>query len=252
MYYLNKIIWFFLNPLLLSLAAGLFGAVVMARSGRPRLRRMALAALFLSLSVLWLMGTATGVALLGLPLERPYLGSERPATLPTADAIVLLGGGMSYSDDFPLPDMNDSADRVWQAARLWKAGKAPVVVASGTNSLESTVPLLLDLGVPRAAVVVDNVSRNTYENSRFTENLLQGTSATNASAILLVTSAWHMTRARGNFAKTKLRVIPSATDFRAHGVVRGSGVLGWLTPAADNFSLSVILFKEWVGRMARR
>ena len=40
------------------------------------------------------------------------------------------------------------------------------------RDLAAAVPLLVDLGVPREAIAVDDKSRNTYENSRFTERLL--------------------------------------------------------------------------------
>ncbi len=54
------------------------------------------------------------------------------AETPTADAIVALGGAV----EGPAPprialDLSDAADRVLHAARLYRAGKAPVVVISG-------------------------------------------------------------------------------------------------------------------------
>ena len=156
------------------------------------------------------------------------------------------------------PDMFEGADRVWHAARAWKAGKAPVVVVSGANDLVATVPLLLDLGVPREAIVVDNESRNTYENSRFTERLLLSR-AKNAEgrgappSVLLVTSAWHMTRALGNFSRTSLAVVPAPCDFSVCNVwLGGSRWWDWIVPSADATARSSYLFKEWLGRLARR
>ena len=252
MYVLNKVVWFFVNPVVVPLAGAIAGGVLMARGtrgGRP--------VLFASIAFLWFAATLPCACLLGLPLERPYLSTQTPESLPQADAIVLLGGGMGKTDAAVYPDMYEGADRVWHAARLWKAGKAPIIVASGSNDLAATVPLLLDFGVPREAIVVDDESRNTYENSRFTEKLLmERTSARSHDGrcrILLVTSAWHMTRARGNFAKTSLDVTPAACDFSMCNAFAGATHWwDWVAPSADSLMRTNYLFKEWLGRLARR
>ena len=193
--------------------------------------------------------------LLGLPLERPYLASQSVESLPAADAVVVLGGGMSKVDGMEYPDMNDAADRVWHAARVWKAGKAPLVVVSGLNDLSAAVPLLLDLGVPREAIAVDDKSRNTYENSRFVEALIGERMAGKAGepSVLLVTSAWHMTRALGNFSKTSLVAVPAPCDFPVSNLWESNfHWWDWIAPTADNVKCTNYLFKEWLGRLARR
>ena len=247
MYILNKIVWFFLNPVVVPLVGAFVGALMLkkfAKAGKILL--------FASLALLWFESTLPCVCLLGLPLERQYLATQSVDALPNAEAIVLLGGGIGKNDKMVYPEMFDGADRVWHAARLWKAGKAPVVVVSGTNDLHSTVPLLLDLGVRREAIVVDNESRNTYENSRFTERLLaQGGDAHHK--VLLVTSAWHMPRASGNFSKTSFEVVPAACDFSAYNAFHGAKYFwDWIAPSADSMMRTNFLFKEWLGKLARR
>ena len=259
MYVLNKIVWFFLNPLVVPLVGAIVGATLCRRRAIWRIL------LFASLALLWFESTMMCVCLLGLPLERKYLATQSVDSLPNADAIVLLGGGIGKNEDMTYPDMFEGADRVWHAARLWKAGKAPFVVVSGSNDLNAAVPLLLDLGVPREAIVVDNKSRNTYENSRFTERLLleraEAMAASNAMRavdavppnVLLVTSAWYMPRACGNFSRTSLSVVPAACDFSTfnsyHGVWHW---WDWIAPSADSMMRTNYLFKEWLGRLARR
>ena len=247
MYVLNKVVWFFLNPVVVPVVGAFVGALMLkkfSKTGR--------ALLFSSLALLWFESTLPCVCLLGLPLERPYLATQSVDTLPNADAIVLLGGGIGKNDKMVYPEMSDGADRVWHAARLWKAGKAPVVLVSGSNDLESTVPLLLDLGVRRDAIVVDNESRNTYENSRFTERMLNESGSAHHK-ILLVTSAWHMPRASGNFLKTSLEVVPAACDFCAYNAFYGARYFwNWVAPSADSMLRTNFLFKEWLGKLARR
>jgi uncharacterized SAM-binding protein YcdF (DUF218 family) len=253
MFYLNKIVWFWLNPSILPLLAAAVGLVVYFKAKRGALRRIGMAAVVLSLLFTWFASTLACVCLLGLPLERPYLGAQSADQSPEADAIVVLGGGMGHAEEMVYPDMSDGADRVWHGARLYRAGKAPMIVVSGTNDLHSTVPLLLDLGVPREAIIVDDSSRNTYENSRFTEQLLQSREDGPAKKILLVTSAWHMTRSLGNFSKTSLEAIPAPADFKAHNMYYGrQHWWTWLAPTADNFMQSAVYAKEWLGRLAAR
>ena len=103
--------------------------------------------------------------------EWPVVRAEEA---PKADAIVLLGGGMGANTNvYPYAEMWNGADRVWHAARLYKAGKAPIVIPSGCGERESAVPLLRDLGVPESAIVVEDAARNTEENARFVERMLK-------------------------------------------------------------------------------
>ena len=106
-----------------------------------------------------------------LESEWPIVKAEE---VPKADAIVLLGGGMgSNRNVYPYAEMWGGADRVWHAARLYKAGKAPIVIPTGCNERESTVPLLRDFGVPESAILVEDAARNTEENARFVERMLK-------------------------------------------------------------------------------
>ena len=244
MYALNKIVWFFMNPMTLLLMLAAAGLLV----GRRR-RRLGGAIVVIALAALWFASTTSCVALLGLPLERRFLACAKAESSPAADAIVVLGGGVGKTIGMEYPDLFEAADRLWHAARLWKLGKAPVVVLAGSGDEEAAVPLLVDLGVRRDAIVCDGGSRNTYENSRFTERLLEG----RGRRILLVTSAWHMPRALGNFAKTGLEAIPAPSDFSANNAVRSVGHWwDWISPSADSLARTSYLLKEWVGRFARR
>ena len=57
--------------------------------------------------------------------------------LPNADAIVVLGGGITGESQYGLGgDFNQAADRLWRAADLYRGGKAPIIVLSGGTSLE--------------------------------------------------------------------------------------------------------------------
>lgn len=142
-------------------------------------------------------------------------------TLPSADAIVVLGGGtQQWLPPRPWHEVGEAGDRVLYAARLYRAGVAPIVVVSGgrgTLDNPGMVPeanamqdMLVDLGVPNEAIVVEGVSRNTYENGVESARLLE---AHGWRHILLVTSALHMPRAYAVFARYDLEITPAPTDY---------------------------------------
>ena len=248
MYWLNKIVWYLMNPMTLAILAMIIGTLLVWRGGRKRTVGGVLIAV--TLVGLWFASTLTCVCLLGLPLERPFVATQKVESLPTADAVVVLGGGMGKCARMAYPEMYDGADRVWHAARLWKQGKAPIVFVTGTNELAATVPLLLDLGVAREAIIVDNESRNTYENSRFTERMLK-LRGIEKPTVLLVTSAWHMTRAKMMFERYAPQVdfVPVATDYEATVLTGAARKYDEFLPAADALMRNTSYFKEWLGQL---
>lgn len=251
MYNLNKIVYNLVNPLSLSLAAlalSLLAALLFKKSKWMRRAAVALAGFaFLWLALFSLPVTAR---LVGVPLERAY-PVQRAEDAPQADAIVVLGGGMaSNTNSLVYAEMQGGADRAWQAARLYRAGKAPFVVATGVCELDSTKPLLVDFGIPEDAIAIENESRNTEENASFTERLLRERFGADAKlTILLVTSAWHMRRSELMFARyaPSLSVIPSAADYEATcAIVRPLERKDFI-PSADALMRNTAFFKEHLG-----
>ena len=175
------------------------------------------------------------------------------AQLPVADAIVVLGGAMSAPRGAQEhADLTPAADRVWHAARLYHAGKAPVLVLSGgryprptdRSEAEAMQAFLRDLGVPAAALLPEDRSINTRENARFTADLLQ---ARGQRRVLLVTSALHMRRAKLLFEAEGLQVTAAATDHEVQGEVVWS-----LLPGTTWLDGSGRAMKELLGRWSGR
>lgn len=142
--------------------------------------------------------------------------------LPAVEAVIVLGGTMSPPQgEQHFPDLLSAADRVWHAARIYRAGKAPLLVLSGgsdrvfslTSEAESMKLMLQDFGVPEEAMVLESESRNTRENARFTAEILRNL---NVQTIILVTSALHMRRAIAIFRAEGFIVIPASTDHEGH------------------------------------
>ncbi|MBU02221.1 MAG: hypothetical protein CME55_02910 [Halieaceae bacterium] len=198
----------------------------------------------------WLYFCATefGAATLSEPLEEAYPAFANEE-LPDADAIVVLGGGITGESRYGLGgDFNEAADRLWRAADLYRGGKAPIIVLSGGTSLEGTVSeaQLMDqklrgLGLTEAAWIEEPESRNTRENGKFTRVLLEGSGVNH---ILLVTSATHMRRASAVFTSQGFVVTAVATDHQLPLTV--GPVPGWL-PTHERLARSTRAIHEWVG-----
>jgi uncharacterized SAM-binding protein YcdF (DUF218 family) len=180
--------------------------------------------------------------------------------LPQADAIVILGGALR-APNWPRAgvEVMESGDRVIYGAQLYRAGKAPLIIASGgrINWLGGGPPesqdmetLLLTLGVPQTAIVQEPDSLNTHENAVNTRRLME---FKGIKKVLLVTSALHMPRSLKIFQKEKIEAIPAPTDFLttpgeiSEQTQSFGGLLLDLMPQADKLEQITNVLKEYVG-----
>lgn len=200
---------------------------------------------------LWLVLWSTPVA--SHALRATLESAAGPRTVqdtPTAAVAVVLGGGMEGARGRarPYADLGEAADRVWHAARLHRAGKAPLLLLSGGTTRTEDGPealamqaLLRDLGVPDSAMLLESRSTTTGENARLSAQMLRDRGI---DRVLLVTSALHMRRARTEFEHQGMKVLPAPTDFESLG--RQIVPRDWL-PQADALDGSARAFKELVG-----
>ena len=245
---MNVIVHALVSPLgtcllLLALAALLAGV----------LRRQRLAVVCACVGVGWLLAWSTAAVpqWVQARLEAPFPAQPLEA-VPTAQAIVVLGGAIGAPVLGGLyADLSDASDRVWHAARLYKAGKAPVLVLSGgtnpavnrTSEADAMQGFLLDMGVPASAMLLEGASRTTQENARFSAAMLQQRGITR---VLLVTSALHMPRALAIFSAEGLHVLPAATD---HARPQPLGRWQAWVPDAGTLATSSRVLREVVGRL---
>lgn len=198
---------------------------------------------------LWLWASPWFFILVGGSLERQYPPAPVEALAPV-DAIVVLGGGLSSPTRVTrYPELSAGADRGWQAARCYRAGKAPAVLFSGVAEGPGMKQFLVDMGVPPAKIVLENESKNTYENGVFTREKLK---EMKARRIILVTSAWHLRRAMLTFRQMGVDVTPSGCDYEAL-TMQGSltpRMQAFYLPSADVLAKSSVVLKEYIGYWA--
>ena len=246
MFYVNKIIGWVLSPLGM-LFLGCFGGALLCRCGgrigKRGLCRFGTLIVVVSLGFLWLLSCGVVTRFIGVPLE----GDEAPLVdtleLGGCDAVVLLGGGMGAHEACGRAEMFSAADRVWEAARQWKAHQNGdlKLTLSGGGVEQSTVPLLKDLGVDERALVFFPEARNTEEEARMI-------AASSIRRVRLVTSAWHMPRARMLFERAGLEVVPVPTDYEMHYCAELPLQIKDFFPSADALWRNSVAVKEWVAR----
>ena len=248
MNFINKLIWGCANPFIVwVMLLGIAFVVLFTRR-----KKMGLVLFGIAMVWGWIWSTNVCFKRFNAWWELSVGRPQKAEDLPNADAILDLGGGMGGNLDRSIyPDMNASADREWHSARLWKAGKAPVVIPSGRGADLHSKPLLLDMGVPENCIIRENEAVNTEENAKKIQALLKKMNADKKKhpRVLLVTSAWHMRRSVLMFQKyaPELIVIPAAIDYENYN--GDTPFISWrnFIPSIDVFGANSRLMHEVLG-----
>jgi len=242
-YLLTKLLPLFAYPLGLAILFSLAGIVAALRGHRGR----AVTSILLAVLILWASSTKIVSTYVIYSLEQGYppVSIER---MPKADAIVLLGGFTNATGSgIRLIELNDAVDRLFHGMRLYRAGKAPWVMLVG-GAAEGSSPeadfmadLLAEFSVPTDKMLLENQSRNTRENGVNAVKIMQ---ENGIKKILLVTSAYHMRRAKGVFEKLGIDVVPAATDYQVSEP--DPSILDWM-PDVEALGLTTLGIKEYLG-----
>ena len=180
-------------------------------------KRYRAAGISCALGVLWVVACATprfvGLLQHGLEYAYPRIDATQ---YPTADAIVVLGGGdpleWSHPGDPKLQDLR--VTRPGFGLELFRNARAPIILLSGGGSGEAIEMAghLEQLGVPASALRVESRSLTTHENALYSAVILK---REGRRRILLVTSSWAMPRAAASFRRQGIEVIPAPSFDRA-------------------------------------
>jgi uncharacterized SAM-binding protein YcdF (DUF218 family) len=99
---------------------------------------------------------------------------------------------------------------------------------------------LLDLGVPADKIIMEDKSRDTIENAKYTVKIFE---KLNYKKPILVTSACHMKRAIMSFRKVGVEVLPVPSNFRTWKNKR----YGWESYLPGNFDDANTAIHEYLG-----
>ena len=170
-----------------------------------------------------------------------------------AEAIVLLAQG-TLPADTPRQrvEVQDQADRVIYAATLYQQQAAPLIIVSGSYSqANSARTLLLELGVPAEAIIMQEHSSNMPSDVALTAPILV---LQNVQHILLVTSALQMDRAYFVFRQLDIEVTPAPTDYhvtlqdwQSLTAWQWRDVINKVMPTSQALNQSAAVLWEYVG-----
>lgn len=154
-------------------------------------------------------------------LERQY-PHLRPEQCPAADAVVALGGFAGEKKQFPGElQWYDATDRFEAAVKLFRAGKAPVLILPDVEPWSGdahTIGALLrqaavDHGVPADAIRLTRLVHTTADEAEDVRDYLR---RTGGHRIILVTSAVHMGRAAFLFQQAGIDIVPFPVDYQSN------------------------------------
>lgn len=247
----SKVFWLLAQPssiLVLTLAMGI------ALSFRPKYMRLGRRIAALGIVLLLLAGLSPLSTLVLLPLEnriaRTWLKPGEPI-----DGIVILGGmedGRVSRARGSLA-INEAAERLTDALLLARRLPETRVVFSGgvaavlfdeAPGAGNVVDFLAQAGVTRDRLVAEGRSKNTYQNALFTKRLVKPKPG---ERWLLVTSAYHMSRALGCFRKVGFEVMPWPVDYRTKDANDLLRPFGSVVSGLRRLDLAT---REWVGLVA--
>ena len=143
--------------------------------------------------------TAAGIIVLGGP-QQPHVTAAR-------GVIALDHAGERLIEGLAL------AERYPEARLVFSGDSGRIGGRGGSEQLVNEVFVAL-MGIDPTRVVYEDRSRNTWENARFTRELVDPRPD---ETWLLVTSASHMPRAMGIFRQTGFPVTPWPVDYRTTG-----------------------------------
>ncbi|MGH7087267.1 MAG: YdcF family protein [Stellaceae bacterium] len=226
----------------------LIGAVLLMRGRRRGGEAViaVLAVLSLAVTVLPVVGWISA------PLEDRFPEPHLPAQI---DGIILLGGAvrLAMTEAHGEVALNEAAERITETIALARRYPGvPIVVSGGNPSImrrdlpkEATVTrkLLVEDGVEPGRILVEDRSRNTFENAVYSKQVAHPRPG---QVWVLVTSANHMPRAVGCFRHVGWEVLPFPVEYHSGG----HGSLGFnFAGELDGLSVPV---HEWVGLAAYR
>ena len=184
-------------------------------------------------------------------MEKDYSRKEI-SNVSKADAIVVLSGMVSTikTNGKISYEFNNAVDRILSGIDLFKEDKASfLILTNGKMPWSLGIPegeylkkFSIKFGIPEDRILLTDNVQNTDQEAKSVKKLLK----TNKANIILVTSAFHMPRAKKVFEATNIKVIPFAVDFRTS--IKKITIIDFI-PSANSLKDTSNFFREMIGRL---
>ena len=240
---LSKLLLFLLQPIIWVFAVLLF-AIFTRKERRRKILFILAASLLFVFSNSFLIGKIYNVYEPTYPKYQKY------------DIGILLGGFSKSTQRGELA-ANERGDRLIQTIYLFKTGIIKKILISGGSgkligkeSIEAdyVAKYLEQIGIPDSCVLIENRSKNTIENAKYSEELINKNKRD--ETVLVITSAWHIPRSKMIFDEAfdkQLTYYP--TDYIGK---EKYDISDYYMPNADALSYWQSILKEWVGCVVDR
>jgi uncharacterized SAM-binding protein YcdF (DUF218 family) len=248
---LAKTLGFFSVPSNILITLALLGVVLLATRFARAGRRLAVTAVILMAILGW---SPLGNAII-LPLEERFPTWDESRGAPAG--IICLGGAIEtiVSPVRGEVALNEAAERMTAIAELARrfprtrivfTGGSGRLMYAGATEAELAARLFASFGIAQERIVLEDRSRDTDENGRFTKELVQPKPG---ERWLLVTSAHHMPRAVGVFRAAGFPVEAFPVDYRTRGAV---DLARPFSPISDGLRRTDTAVREWIGLVMYR
>ena len=184
-------------------------------------------------------------------LEKDY-SLEDISNVNKADAIVVLSGMISTitTNGKISYEFGGAVDRILSGIDLFKEDKAPFLILTngklpwsiGIPEGEHLKKFSIKFGVPEDKILLTDNVQNTDQEAKSVKKLLK----INDANVILVTSAFHMTRAKKVFEAKNIKVAPFAVDFK--GSAKKITIIDFI-PASNSLRDTSFFVREMMGRL---
>ena len=135
------------------------------------------------------------------------------------EAAIVLGGVSFWDHTLNRIQFSRSSDRVFQSLELYHLGYVKkLIIVGGSGSIvypedKESIEIkayLMNIGFKSEDIIIEDRSRNTYENAKYTKELIDSLGM--KGPFVMVTSGFHMKRAQKCYRKFGIESAPYCTD----------------------------------------
>ena len=239
MIYFNKILPIVFSPLFLIIILVIFGLIIGSK-------KTSLAGIV----ILVVCSMPIVSSKMIYYLESDY-NLNQPTEVDTANAIVVLSGMIRRikTKNGVVYEWDQAVDRIFAGIDLFKLNKAPILILTGgklpwTTGLpegEYLKEVAIKYGIPEENILLTENVENTDQEAKAIKKLF----SIDNPRVILVTSAFHMPRAKIVFEAAGINVIPFSVDFRNTAIK--TTILNFM-PTAHSFAITNFFVREMIGR----
>ena len=194
-------------------------------------------------------------------LEYPWKRLDYSVVNSSDGIVVLSSGRHKPPGNSKIIEWSDP-DRFLAGINLYRANKSNrLIFTGGINPLYPGLPPegniyikeAISLGIPEKDLFTTYSVTNTLQEAKAVKKILNNEISSSQKEIILVTSAFHMKRAKKVFEREGMNVVPYPVDFRSSKSLSSSlrNPLKWI-PSSTSLSRNSSAIREIIGRIIYR